>query len=418
MNLKIPKRPVIIKNKDFQTIIVRVLFPFYDEEEYLTKMAILPNLLMYMNNKYPTEEEFQKNRKKNYILNTSCSKMTVGTNMCLCFSMIIPDTEALGFDNLDEQFEFFHEMIYNPKIIDNGFDKSEVEREKKNLDMSIENAMKNLRPYQAVKGLELIDDEGILSRTIENHRYQLDDVNPQSMYLLYKEIINAYHPAVFMFGNVDEKRMNELADKYLYKNLSNVDVIEKRYSHFLSVNDKEVNYVEEKKNFKDSSVSFYYKIKDMSEEDFTKLSLVRGLLTSLSSRMLNKKLRDENDLVYSSKALAYLRFGVFEITAYINKDNKDIVIEKIKEVVDDLKNPNKFKDYLENIKERRRVSLIKSLDDKFTLLSDVVLETLDVDKNMEDNYKEALAISADDIADFVKRFVLDTIYVIEEDCHE
>lgn len=418
MELKIPKRPVIIKNKDFQTIIVRVMFPYYDDEEYLTKFSILPNLLMYMNNKYPTEEEFQKNRKKKYILNTSCSKMTVGTNMCLCFSMIIPDTEALGFDNLEEQFEFFQEMIYNPKVIDNGFDAFEVEREKKNLDMSIENAMKNLRPYQSVKGLELIDDEGILSKTIENHRYQLDDVNPQSLYEVYKEIIKAYHPAIFIFGNVDEERMNELTDKYLYKNLSNVDVIEKRYSHFLSVKEKEVNYVEEKKNFKDSSVSFYYKIKDMSEDDFTKLSLVRGLLTSLSSRMLNKKLRDENDLVYSSKALSYLRFGVFEITAYINKKNKDIVIEKIKEVMEDIKDPNKIREYLENIKERRRIALIKSLDDKFTLLNDIVLETLDVDKNMEDSYKEALSVSAEDISKFVDRFSLDTIYFIEEEDHE
>lgn len=418
MDIKIPKRPIIIKNKDFQTIIIRVMFPFYDDEEYLTKLAILPNLLMYMNSKYPTEDEFQKNRKKNYILNTNCSKMTVGTNMCLCFSMVIPDVEALGFDHLEEQFEFFREMIYNPKVIDNGFDKNEVEREKKNLDMSIENAMKNLRPYQAVKGLELVDDEGILSRTIENHRYQLEEVNPQNMYELYKKIISAYHPAVFIFGNVDEERITELADKYLYKNLSNVESIEKRYSHFLKVKDKDINYVEDKKNFKDSSVSFYYKIKDMSDEDFTKLSLVRSLLTSLSSRMLNKKLRDENDLVYSSKAVAYLRFGVFEITAYINKNNKDIVIEKIKEVMEDIKDPNKIREYLENIKERRRVALIKSLDDKFSLLNDVVLETLEIDKNMKDSYKEALSVSAEDISLFVDRFVLDTIYFIEEDEHE
>jgi hypothetical protein len=86
--------------------------------------------------------------------------------------------------------------------------------------------------------------------------------------------------------------------------------------------------------------------------------------------------------------------------------------------MDDLKDPNKISFYLENIKERRRVSLIKSLDDKFTLLSDVVLETLEVDKNMEDNYKEALKVSAEDISEFVNRFVLDTIYFIEEDCHE
>ena len=418
MELKIPKIPVIIKNEDFQTIIVRVMFPFFDKEEYLTKMSILPNLLMYMNSKYPTEDEFQKNRKKKYILSTSCSKMTVGKNMCLCFSLVIPDVDALGFDNLDEQFEFFHEMIYNPKIIDGGFDQNEVIREKRNLAMSIDNAMKNLRPYQSVKGLELIDDEGILSMTIENHREQLDDVNPINMYELYKEVISAYHPAVFVFGNVDEERINSLADKYLYKKLSDKFSIEKSYSHFLSVKNNDTKYVEEEKEFKDSSISFYYKIKDMSEDDFTKLSLVRGLLSSLSSRLLNKKLRDENDLVYSSKVLAYLRFGVFEITAYINKDNKDIVIEKIKEVMEDIKNPDNIREMLDNVKERRRVALIKSLDDKFTLLSDVVLEKLDVEKNMKDNYEEALQISAEDISSFVDRFVLDTIYFIKEGSHE
>ena len=418
MNIKIPKRPIIVKNKDFQTIIIRVMFPFYDEDEYLTKSTLLPSMLMYMNNKYSTEEEFQKNRKKNYILSTSCNKMTVGTNMCLCFSMVIPDINALGFDNLDEQFSFFSDIIYNPKIIDGGFDKNELSREKRNLELSIDNALKNLKPYQAVKGLELVDDEGILSSTVENHRYQLDDIDSMNMYDLYLKIIKSYHPAIFIFGNVDEKRMNKLADKYLYKNFSDVDKIERRYNHFLKAYDKETNFVEEKKNFKDSSVSFYYKIKDMSEDDFTKLSLVRSLLTSLSSRLLNKKLRDEHDLIYSSKAVAYLRFGLFEITAYINKKNKDIVIEKIKEVMEDIKNPDYIREYLNNIKERRRIALIKSLDDKFTLLNDVVLEVLEVEKNMADEYKDVLNISAEDISDFVNRFVLDTIYYIEEDEHE
>ena len=418
MNIKIPKRPVIIKNEDFQTIIIRVMFPFYDEDEYLTKLTLLPSMLMYMNNKYQTEEEFQKNRKKNYILSTSCNRITVGTNMCLCFSMVIPDVNALGFDNLEEQFKFFSEMIYNPKIIDGGFDKNELTREKRNLELSIDNALKNLKPYQSVRGLELIDDEGILSSTVENHRYQLDDINPINMYDLYQQIISSYHPLVFAFGNIDEEYINKLADKYLYKNVSNVDIIERRYNHFLKVYDKETNFVEEKKNFKDSSVSFYYKIKDMAEDDFTKLSLVRSLLTSLSSRLLNKKLRDENDLVYSSKAVAYLRFGVFEITAYINKNNKDIVIEKIKEVMEDIKNPDYIREYLNNIKERRRIALIKSLDDKFTLLNDVVLDVLKVEKKMEEDYKEVLNISAEDVSEFVNRFVLDTIYYIEEEDHE
>lgn len=411
--LKIPNRPVIVKNEDFQTVLVRVMFPYQEDDENLAKLTILPNMLMFMNNKYPTEEEFQKNRRKKYILNASCSKMVVGTTMCLCFNLIIPDTTAIGFDNFEEQFEFFSEMIYNPKIENNGFDKFEIEREKKNLQLSIENGLKDLRVYHSVRGLELVDDEGILSRTIENHREQITEITPDNLYELYLDIIKKYKPTIFVFGNVEEERINFLADKYLYKYSGGLEEIEKNFNHFLKVRDK-VQVVEEKKDFKDSAVSLYYKIKDISEDDFTCISLVKSLLTSLSSRMLNKKLRDENDLVYSSRVSTYLRFGVFEITAYINGKNKDFVIEKIKEVMEELKNPENISEYLDNIKERRRISLIKSLDEKFVLLADVIGETLEVDKNMEDRYQEALKITAEDIAKFMDRFVLDTIYFVEE----
>lgn len=418
MELKLPKRPIIVENKDFQTIIVRVMFPYQEKEELLTKLTLLPSMLMYMNNKYQTEDEFQKNRKKNYILSTSCSKLTIGTTVCLCFSMVIPDLEALGHDQLEKQFEFFSEMIYNPKVVDGGFDQFELEREKRNLHMSIENGMKNLKVYQSVKGLELVDDEGLLSRSIENHRYQIDEITPKNLYELYLDIIRRYHPTIFVFGNIDERKVNTLADKYLYKNLKGKMTIEKNYNHFLTPRDGDVRFIEDQKEFKDSAISFYYKIKDLCEDDFNTVGLVRSLLTSLSSRMLNKKLRDENDLVYSSKVVSYIRFGVFEITAYINKDNKDIVIKKIKEVMEDIKNPDNIREYLENIKERRRIGLIKSLDDKFTLLSDKVLETLEVESNMFDNYEKVLKITAEDVSKFMERMILDTIYFVEEEEHE
>lgn len=418
MDLKISNKPIFVKNTDFQTIIIRVMFPYHEEDKNFIKYILLPSMLMYMNSIYTTEDEFQKNKKKNYILSTNCSNMIVGTTACLCFSMVIPDTQALGFNNLEKQFEFFSQMIYNPKVIDKGFDKFEFEREKKNLHLSIDNSMKNLRSYQSIKGLEFVDDIGILSRSIYNHREQIDQVDPKNLYSLYLEIINDYHPTIFVFGNADEKQINELADKYLYKNQDGKKSIKKQYNHFLVPDNRETKFVEEKKNFKDSSISFYYKVKDMSEDDFDKIGLVRSLLTSLSSRMLNKKLRDENDLVYSSKVVTYMRFGVFEITAYINKCNKDLVIEKIKEVMSDIKNPDNISMYLENIKDRRRLGLIKSLDDKFALLNDKVFEHLEIEKNMNDKYQDILKISAEDISSFVDRLVLDTIYYIEEEDYE
>lgn len=416
MFLNIPKRPIIVKNTNFQTIIVRVVFPYQEKDEELIKMAILPNMLMFMNNIYPSEESFQIARKKKYILSSACNKMVVGTTGYFCFSMVIPDTKTLGFDILDEQFEFFSQMIYNPKVIDGCFDKFELNREKRNLHLSIDNAMKNLRSYHNIKALELIDDEGILSSSLENHRYQIDNITPKNLYELYLDIINKYQPAIFVFGNVNETRINTLANKYLYKNNKYLTCIEKNYNHFLKVHDN-IQIVEEKLEFKDSAISFLYKVKEMREDDFNYLSLIKNLLSSLSSRMLNKKLRDEYDLVYSSNVSVYLRFGVLEITAYINKNNKDDVISKIYEVMNEIKNPDNIREYLNNIKERKRIGLIKSLDDKYTLLNDAFIETLAIDKCMYSAFEDLLNISAEDISNFMDRLVLDTIYYTEEEEH-
>lgn len=418
MKLNVSKKPIIIQNSDFQTIIVRVMFPCFEDDNNIIKLTLLPNLLMYMNNKYPTEEEFNLNRKKNYILSMGCSKMVVGENACLCFSMVIPDVKNLGFDNLDSQFEFFREMIYNPKVVDQGLDPFEVEREKKNLLLGVENGMKKIKTYQAVKGLELIDDKGILSRSFFNHADLVHEVTPKNLYEFYLGIIKAYKPFVFVFGNCDEKRISNLVEKYILKDCKGLEDVDKKYNNFLTPASSKPKMVNEKSHFKDSTVSLYYKVKDMKEDDFNFLSLVKSLLTSQSSRMLNKKLRDENNLVYSSRAISYPGFGVLEITAYISKDNKDITIEKIKEVIEDIKNPEVIRDYLENIKERRRISLIKSLDDKFSLLNDQVLETLEIDKNMQDSYLEIKKITAEEVSSFTKRLVLDTVYFIEEGNHE
>ena len=58
------------------------------------------------------------------------------------------------------------------------------------------------------------------------------------------------------------------------------------------------------------------------------------------------------------------------------------------------------------------------VDDANNLLRDKVLELLEVDKNMNDNYQDILNISAEDISKFVERLVLDTVYFMEEDDHE
>lgn len=415
---RLSSKPIIIKNKNFQTIQIKVLFPFVDKEENLAKTILLPSMLMYMNEKYDTEEKFQREKKKNYILGTGCSKIVVGTTGYFCFSMTVPDAKVLGINNLVKQFSFLEEMIYHPKVIDMGFDPFEVEREKKNLKMGIQNSIKKLKVYQTIKSLELVDDYGVLSRCVENHDYLIDEVTPQNLYEFYLSSISNKQPLIFVMGNVDKDEITAYVDKYLCKTNKRSISFDKSYNYFLKPGNENVKIVNEKSHFKDSSVSLFYKVQDMSEHDFIYLGLVKGLLSSLSSRLLSKKLRDQYELIYSSKVVTYPHFGLFEITAFINAKNRDLTVEKIKEVMNELKDVEYIEPFLEKLKERRRINLIKSLDDKYDIMEDVILKRLDIDMSRKENYEIVKNIEAKEIVEFVDRLKLDTIYFIEEDKYE
>ena len=131
-----------------------------------------------------------------------------------------------------------------------------------------------------------------------------------------------------------------------------------------------------------------------------------------------KKLRDEEEIVYSAFSSSHIRAGTLFIDCYINKNNKDLAISKIKEVMNSLKDAEFIKPFLDNIVERSRLNLLRLLDDKNILLDEVVVKTLVFDITNIEKHEVIKNFSSEDISKFVERLVLDTVYFLEEEEHE
>lgn len=417
-DIKMKSSPYILKNTDFRTIQFRVIFPFLRKDEEIAHVDMLPAMLHNLSMKYPSEELFSLECKKLYILSAFCLK-TVYCNMCYFeFNLSVPDEDALEDGLLEKQLEFFSEMIYNPYVKNNHFLEFEVDREKKNFKKDIDNALKSASLYSNIKVKELIDDVGVYSSSIFNHINQIDEVTPESLYNFYLDKVKNNQPIIFVMGNVNKKKINNLCNKYLYRNKFNDKYFSVDVDNYFKPR-KKTNNAEEDSNFKNSIITYVYKVKDMSYDDEILLNVCRDLLTSLSSRLLNKKLRDDNDLVYSSTVNVSLKYGLFIITSSINKNMVDIVKEKILEVINDLKDEEMVSPYLDNIKERFRVSLIRRLDNKNSLFKEFVITELGLDISEEEYYKKLLKVKTSDISSFIDRLVLDTVYFLkEEDVHE
>lgn len=416
MKINIQKKPYILNNKDFRTIQIHVMFPIKIKKENLAYINILPNMLQFMNNKYPSEDKFLLANKKLYILNNHCGYTRIGLNGFFTFDMIIPDTNSLKENLLEKQFSLFSEMIYNPLIENDCFTSFELEKEKKNILFDIDNSLKNIGTYQNLRLKEIIDEDNILSLNLTRNADLINKVTPSNLYKYYKKIIIYNSPIIFVMGNVDENKINKLCNKYLYKNFKNKE-INIKLDHFMNTRDK-ILEVTENSSFNNSCLSIVYKVKDANEFDYIYLNYVRDILTSISLGLLNKTLREDLEIVYSVKVKPYSRYGLLEIKAFINKNNMELCKNKIIEIVDSLKNPEVFKDELNNLIERQRLDVIEKKDNKFIIFDDFISSTLNIDDTLEEYYEKYKNISFEYISNFVNRLVLDTIYFLKEKDHE
>lgn len=412
MKIKINNKPVLFKNKDFQTIQIKVFFPFKRNEKELAFMHLLPGMLHNVCRKYPTEEEFTMVGRELYVLANFCTCSVMGNIGYFCFNFMIPSPKYLDDDLLEKQIAFFNEMIYNPKVDNGKFYYDEFRREVDNLYVDMEKVLNDNISYAMIQAKNIVDNNGLFSSNIYNHKDQISFVNESNLYEYYLDKIYNNKPLVYVFGDVDSKIEN-LCKKYFYR--INFNNYSKNISikNYLPVRDY-VNDIVKKSNFKNSVLINFYKVKDMNVKDEVFLGTVKELLSSTSSRILNKKLRDEAELVYSSYAISYNNYGLLAIVALIQKDNVSIVKNKIEEVFDLLKDTNYIESLLQNIKDKHKVSLIRRLDDKTSLFQEQIVSDLELDMSPQDYYDKLITISPHDISNFTSRLILDTTYFLEE----
>ena len=405
--------PTLIKNENFETIIITVIFPYQEKIEELAKQALLPAMLMYMNEEYPTEEEFQKALKENYIVDYFAKQITVGTTNYFAFYLVIPDKLTLKKDYIEKQISFLEKCLYHPKLINEEFDNFELDREKENLLIKLKNTDKSFHAYQTKKLQKLVDNEGIFSRSLYDHQDLIEKLTSKELYKFYQEKIKNNHPLIFILGNIEKQTILPIIKKY-FPTLKEQETLKTNYRHYLKPFRTTPQEITEEKQFKDSSLSLVYKVENMKEEDTILLGLLKKLLTSQSTRLLNKKLRDEYNLVYSSNVTFYPNFGIFEITAYINPLNKDLALKKILEVMNDIKQRKDLNLLIEKIIRRRKTILIRNLDNKYSILTKAIYKKLNIAYTDKESYDRLTKVTEEDLLECLSRLKLDTIYFLKE----
>ena len=409
MLLEKERGPYFLQNKSFGTITISAVFPYkYKDEDFMTVRLINDVINRSMN--YKEKQDFKNAIINNHIISLYPSRTSLEGTSYTRFILTIPNPKNLKDVSLEKCMAFFADYIYNPFTINDGFEVDELEKFIDIYTKNIEESEHLIANYANRRLFEISAPNTRLSSTMANHKRQLEKVTAQNLYQFYKQNIINNNPFVFVMGDVNENKINDLIKKYIFKKDETTIKISKNQNHFLEP--FEFQAITEEKDFFQSYISLVYKVKDIKEKDRYTLNAISYLLNNQASFILFKKMRLENDLVYTCGATCRNRYGFLALTALINRSSKEKAIKTFEEVINLLKDEDYIRPLLEKIKDSERIELIKDKDRKMLIFNDFIDETLGFFEGREYNYKKLCEVTETDVAKLADRLVLDTQYFV------
>lgn len=407
----IDKNPVIIKNKNFRTIIIEACFPLETKLDDCAKRIILASLLTKVSNKYKTEDEFEKEKMRRHIVSLGYSIKTVNARFFMSFYLVIPDPIYIKEDILENAINFLRDVIYDPYVLDRNFSKDIYEKEVSRLRQNVENAKNRISRYGNDRTFQLVDNIGYKKNNIVNNDYLIEELSPDILYKYYEDTILQINPLIFVMGNIEERAVIISLKKYfvLDANL----LFEKNYNAFLSKKGKKINYINEKGAYNQSSVFLAYKVKNMEEKDKIKLIVVKNILFNRVTDLLYRNLRTKLNLVYEQSVSCYSNSGLLIINALIKRSSKEQTIKEVKNTINQLKNESVVAPLLKNIEKYFKTKIKISCDNKFEVFDNYMSDILKIDYSDIEIYNEIKKMETSDICDFAKKLELDTVYFLE-----
>ncbi len=396
-----------VNNKNFHTTLINFIYEFKIKKEEIIALSIITKLFNKTNNIYKDEISFQKEKLNRYIINYNCLNQGISDVYFLNFSLLIPSQNVINEDMLENQIMFLLDSIYNNNLSDETL----FEKEKKLYTETLLNGYKNIEFIAEKNLLDILDDDAVFNKL----KYRdLDNINCLSLddiLNFYNKYIKNVKPKIFVNGNIDTNKLNDIIHNYFNKlNLVPYKII-KDYNIFYNDN----NYIEkiDKSKFYQSILYYVYNVKDYKEEDFYKLYMINLLLNSSSSGLLMNSLRKKSNLVYSTGSNVMLKNGLLFIKAVSNKTNIDYVKIIIKELMNELNNIEKYDKNIYNILKRLELNKERELDNFYIATSDIINKYFETDLTTSEELEILNKISYDELKEFVSRMNLKATYVLE-----
>ena len=402
----------IINNKKFHTVDCRIYFTENVTKELVTYRNALISVLTYATKKYDTKEKLIRKCQDLYSLSPVSSSIRNGNILTTKFSLSTINSNYIEKNNLIENISLLKEIILNPLVSNNSFSSKYFNITKKELEMETKTISEEPRLYANIELLKLIDKEDKIISGYSDLDI-LNKMDEKTLYQSYLDMLNNSKIDIFISGNINntDEIVRFIRDNFHFNGkckLNNSMIIHKEKNQ-LVVKD-------EVKNYQQSKLSIGYKLYNLSEFENKYVSFVfNTLLGGGTNSLLMRYIREEKSLCYYINSYCNRMDNILIINSGINKENYDIVIKLVNEVLDNIK---KGKFTVKDIEEAK-MEMLYNLSNLFESNRSIIEYYYGLHIFKGDLYETKIEmikkVTRDDIIKYVDKLNMEGIFFLKGD---
>lgn len=320
-------------------------------------------------------------------------------------------------DVLNDCLEFLNEIIYNPNVENENFDKDIVEKERESILQKILSRRDDKTAYAVYRTEQLLCNGQIAGEFLFGDEEIVKNITSSDLYEQYNKMLNESCITVIVSGNLEGHENVDEQIKGIFK-----DKIDSKFSYDSlevnsSRNDKniDVNEVSESQETAQSIITFGMRVLNPKDRDFYVLNVYNAILGSTPSSKLFQNFREKESLAYTVRSRFYRFKNIIVIYAGIQKKNYEKAKKVIYDQLNQIVNGEISKEEFDAAKQSILSDLIEWEDSKIAIAK-MLFSNLFAFKNdkitIKDMYENIQKVTLEDVKEVANRIKVEQIYLL------
>lgn len=305
--------------------------------------------------------------------------------------------------------ELLADILTNPNVNGNSFDRETVDNEKRTMKQRIRSIYDDKIKYANFRLIEEMCKDEPYALHVYGKIDEVDAITPEQLYEYYKKCFAEDEMDLYIVGDIDEEETELLVDEFF----AFPERLPRKAEAIRSIN-REVQEIKEVQEIHQGKLNLGFRTNILyGEPDYFPLQVLNGIYGGFSHSKLFTNVREKNSLAYYVASRLESHKGLMIVMSGIDSKNYGKTVDIIKEQMEAVKKGDFSVEELEQTKAVIKNQLMETLDSPRGTV-EILYHNVISDKNItfDEWLQQVDATTRDDIMRAAAKIQLDTIYFL------